>query len=213
MILHHFAEFFCSLRRDPDANKWPHSRQPLCIHLMSNTMRTLDTAMQMWDSRTSRSYLCSLDWSDTCLKASAQSPTTLELIFLSHDQGGPTGWARPHCRGGAALQVALRLSYTDIFIFFSKNAATAFSKVVTASAGDVVIHPDVGDSSEVAGADAWTPVRAAQCIKAGVIRVEAGWLQDVLMGSVLATTALGVLMLIDFFFSSFFPSLVMGHLR
>lgn len=79
---------FCSLRRDPDANKWPHTRQPLCIHLMSNTMRTLDAAMQMWDSRTSRSYLCSLDWSDTCLKASAQSPTMLELIFLSHDQGG-----------------------------------------------------------------------------------------------------------------------------
>lgn len=55
-------------------------------------------------------------------------------------------------------------------------------------------------------------MRAVRCIKAGVIRVDAGWLQDVLMGSVLATTALGVLMLIDFF-SSFFASLVMGHLR
>lgn len=47
--------------------------------------------------------------------------------------------------------------------------------------------------------DAWTRVQAVGCIKAAVTRVEAGRLQDVLMGSVLEMTALGVLMLIDFF--------------
>lgn len=49
--------------------------------------------------------------------------------------------------------------------------------------------------------DAWTRVQAVGCIKAAVTRVEAARLQDVLMGSVLEMTALGVLMLIDFFFS------------
>lgn len=57
-------------------------------------------------------------------------------------------------------------------------------------------------------------MHAGPHIKAGVIRVKAGWLQDVLTGSVLATTALGVLMLIDFFFVlSFFSFLVMAHFR
>lgn len=85
----------------------------------------------------------------------------------------------------------------------------AFSTVVTASAGDVVIRPDTWTTFVTAlmqhGPDAWTPVQAVGCIKAAVIRVEAGRLQDVLKGSVLEMTALGVLMLIDFFL--FLPSL------
>lgn len=79
-------------------------------------MRTSEGAMQMWDSRMSRSYLCSLDWSDTSVKASPQSRAMLELIFLSHDREGHRVSEVPLWGGGVhALQVALRLSY-----FFKK---------------------------------------------------------------------------------------------
>lgn len=82
------------------------------------------------------------------------------------------------------------------------NAAVAFRTVVAASAGDVVTRPDIWTAFVTAlmqhGPDAWTRVQAVGCIKAAVIRVEAGRLQDVLMGSVSEMTAQGVLMLIDF---------------
>lgn len=124
----------------------------------------------------------------------------LALIFLSHD------W-EDHRVSVGHLKWVLYIIHFFVLILKRRrcwNAALAFSTVVTASAGDVVIRPDIWTRFVTAlmqhRPDAWTPVQAVGCIKAAVIRVQAGRLQDVLMGSVLEMTALGVLMLIDFFF-------------
>lgn len=131
-------------------------------------------------------------------KPGPQSSAVLALIFLSHD------WEDHRVRVGP-LKWASYIIYFFVLILKRRrcwNAAVAFSTVVTASAGDVVIHPDIWTTLVTAlmqhRPDAWTRVQAVGCIKAAVIRVEAGRLQDVLMGSVLEMTALGVLMLIDF---------------
>lgn len=73
----------------------------------------------------------------------------LALIFLSHD------WEDHRVRVGR-LQWVLYIIYILALILKGRrcwNAAVAFSTVVTASAGDVVIGPDnIRDSSDAAAA-------------------------------------------------------------